>query len=175
VVNTSFWSFSSATGSPFSSMPVRISGPFVSSSTAQKMPVLSHAARSASSVSWWYSWLPCEKLNRATRMPARSIPLQDVHGARHRTERADDVGLLLGQLHVLVGVGVAAVHACVDVCVSKEGKAKRKGGTDDATAASLTFARRSTPCFFVDALEHENAHETVRTRALLRRRGDARC
>ena len=31
--------------------------------------------------------------------------------ARHRTERADDVGLLLRQLDVLVGIGVAAVHA----------------------------------------------------------------
>jgi hypothetical protein len=44
----------------------------VSSMTAQRMPVRSMAARRLSSVSWWYSWEPWEKLKRATLMPARS-------------------------------------------------------------------------------------------------------
>jgi hypothetical protein len=44
----------------------------VSSMTAQRMPVLCMAWRRLSSVSWWYSWVPWEKLKRATFMPARS-------------------------------------------------------------------------------------------------------
>jgi hypothetical protein len=47
-------------------------GTLVSSMTAQRMPVLSMAARRLSSVSWWYSWDPWEKLKRATHIPARS-------------------------------------------------------------------------------------------------------
>lgn len=43
----------------------------VSSMTAQRIPVLSMAWRRLSSVSWWYSWEPWEKLKRATFMPAR--------------------------------------------------------------------------------------------------------
>lgn len=37
---------------------------------AQRIPVLSMASLRLSSVSWWYSWDPCEKLNLATFMPA---------------------------------------------------------------------------------------------------------
>mmetsp|Transcript_27269 Transcript_27269/g.66982 ORF Transcript_27269/g.66982 Transcript_27269/m.66982 type:complete len:221 (+) Transcript_27269:1390-2052(+) len=54
-------------------MPVRISGPLVSSSEAHSMPVFLHAMRRLSSVPWWYSCEPWLKLKRATRMPARSI------------------------------------------------------------------------------------------------------
>lgn len=43
----------------------------VSSMTAQRIPVFSMAALRLSRVSWWYSWDPCEKLKRATFMPAR--------------------------------------------------------------------------------------------------------
>lgn len=42
----------------------------VSSMTAQRIPVLSIAWWRLSRVSWWYSWDPCEKLNRATFIPA---------------------------------------------------------------------------------------------------------
>jgi hypothetical protein len=44
----------------------------VSSITAQRIPVSSMAACRLSSVSWWYSWEPWEKLKRATHIPARS-------------------------------------------------------------------------------------------------------
>ena len=62
----------SRTGSPSRSAPVRISGPLVSNNTAQMRPVLAHAERRFSSVSRWYSCVPCEKLKRATDMPACS-------------------------------------------------------------------------------------------------------
>lgn len=45
---------------------------FVSSITAQRIPVLTMAVLRLLSVSWWYSWDPWEKLKRATFMPALS-------------------------------------------------------------------------------------------------------
>jgi hypothetical protein len=45
----------------------------VSSMTAHMMRVSRIALRRLSSVSWWYSWEPWEKLKRATFMPQRSI------------------------------------------------------------------------------------------------------
>ena len=44
----------------------------VSSSTAHMISVLAIAWRRLSRVSWWYSWDPWEKLNRATFIPAFS-------------------------------------------------------------------------------------------------------
>ncbi|URE27749.1 hypothetical protein MUK42_18122 [Musa troglodytarum] len=40
--------------------------------TAQRIWVLCMATRRLSRVSWWYSWVPWEKLKRATFIPARS-------------------------------------------------------------------------------------------------------
>lgn len=44
----------------------------VSSITAHKIWVFCMAIRRLFNVSWWYSWVPCEKLNRATFIPALS-------------------------------------------------------------------------------------------------------
>ena len=60
------------TGLPSLSIPVRISGPFVSSRMAHSSCVFFIASRRLSSVSWWYSYEPWLKLNRATHSPARS-------------------------------------------------------------------------------------------------------
>ena len=49
------------------------SGPFVSSMTAAETPILSRTARKVSTVFLCSSWVPWEKLRRATFMPARSI------------------------------------------------------------------------------------------------------
>lgn len=43
----------------------------VSSMTAQRIWVLCMAILRLFKVSWWYSWVPCEKLNLATFIPAR--------------------------------------------------------------------------------------------------------
>ena len=58
------------TGSPSTSIPVRISGPLVSSKTAHTFPVLAHAALRFWSDSRWYSWVPWLKLKRACDVAA---------------------------------------------------------------------------------------------------------
>ena len=54
---------------PSSNIPVRISGPFVSKSIATGFPHFSRIALRRSIRSFCSSWLPCEKLKRATFMP----------------------------------------------------------------------------------------------------------
>ena len=60
---------SSMTFSPPSRMPVRTSGPLVSSRMATGMESSRESERTFSIILRWYSWLPWEKLKRATFMP----------------------------------------------------------------------------------------------------------
>ena len=63
---------SSRTGAPPARRPVRISGPRVSSMTAQGEPASRHASRKRSMRAACSSCDPCEKLSRATSIPAAS-------------------------------------------------------------------------------------------------------
>ena len=58
-----------ATFPPPSMMPVRTSGPLVSSMMATGTPISSATLRTRSIMAFWLSWVPCEKLKRATFMP----------------------------------------------------------------------------------------------------------
>ena len=62
---------SSRTGAPPARRPVRISGPRVSSMTAQGEPASRHASRKRSMRAACSSCDPCEKLSRATSIPRR--------------------------------------------------------------------------------------------------------
>src|SRR5512137_659284 len=59
---------------PAASGPVRILGPCRSWSTATGLPIWREAARMRPMVLAWSSWLPWEKLRRATSTPGRSSP-----------------------------------------------------------------------------------------------------
>mmetsp|Transcript_21200 Transcript_21200/g.41138 ORF Transcript_21200/g.41138 Transcript_21200/m.41138 type:complete len:288 (-) Transcript_21200:102-965(-) len=65
-----FNSYSSEPSSFSVNVPVRISGPFVSSARAIILPTLEAASRTLSMSFFWYSCDPCEKLKRATSSPA---------------------------------------------------------------------------------------------------------
>ena len=76
----------SATGRPPASLPVLISGPRMSKRIAQGDPVRAHARRTRAMRSACSACVPCEKLSRATSMPAsrrrESTPSSSVAGPR---------------------------------------------------------------------------------------------
>jgi hypothetical protein len=88
----------------------RSSRTLVSSMTAQIMPVRSIALRRLSRVSWWYSWEPCEKLNRATHMPARSRRVH-ISTEREAGPRVQTILVLGRRHHISSGPSAPAIAA----------------------------------------------------------------
>ena len=57
---------------PVATLPMRIFGPHKSCITAMHRPVSTRAFCTASNRAWCSSYVPCEKLNRATSIPVRA-------------------------------------------------------------------------------------------------------